>query len=398
MVTKAARTDAILGRLVDEQLRARGLEFDENDLPSQRKTLFERQRQRSAGSTHTGSTRAAAGIDASGGTSVGIGAGDREGVDGELIHEGLHGDLETTRWEGTSWAVPIDQPFKERIRQMIGKFLPNQRRDMSRSKRVTIGLGVITACFLSWFILHGQSGSDMTNLDSATDPGVLADQVTVQTIGVLDVELQSTAKNQDKTDAISVDSDAATDDATKGLVTEPDDESVMPAPLQQAPTTMFVHIAGGVAAPGVVELSAGSRVVDAVRAAGGLLPSADADRVNLAAPLHDGLRIVVPLIGHDVPAEVPLMQPGNGSSTAPSSAATPAGNTAHGQSSGTGPININTASVTELDTLPGVGPATAAIIVSHRDQHGPFPNVDSLLEVRGIGQAKLDSIRDLVTV
>jgi competence protein ComEA len=127
---------------------------------------------------------------------------------------------------------------------------------------------------------------------------------------------------------------------------------------------VFVHVAGAVSAPGVVELPGGSRVVDAVRSAGGLRADADPDRVNLAAELVDGQRIVIPAKGQEVPAEV-----------------LPTGPTAE-----------------QLDALPGVGPATAAAILSHREQHGPFGSVEDLIDVRGIGEAKLEGLRDLVTV
>lgn len=153
---------------------------------------------------------------------------------------------------------------------------------------------------------------------------------------------------------------------------------------------VLVHVAGAVAAPGVVELPGGSRVVDAVEAGGGLRPDADADRVNLAALLVDGQRVVIPVRGQPVPEEVLPSGPGSASS---------GGTPGSGPGGGTaGPVDLNTASAEQLDVLPGVGPATAAAIVAHREQHGPFRVVDDLIEVRGIGEAKLDALRDLVTV
>jgi competence protein ComEA len=152
---------------------------------------------------------------------------------------------------------------------------------------------------------------------------------------------------------------------------------------------LTVHVAGAVASPGVVRLPDGSRVVDAVVAAGGLRPDADPDRVNLAARLVDAQRVVVPVAGQPVPAEVIPAAPGAGAAGSGSTGAPGAPD---------GPIDLNTASAAELETLPGVGPATAAAIVDHRTRSGPFRSVDGLLEVRGIGEAKLGAVRDLVTV
>lgn len=143
-----------------------------------------------------------------------------------------------------------------------------------------------------------------------------------------------------------------------------------------ATDTVVVHVAGAVAAAGVYELPTGSRVVDAVTAAGGTLADAQPDAVNLAARLVDGERVYVPREGESPPVVV-----------APNGTAVPAG-----------PLDLNTATATQLDDLPGVGPATAAAIVAHRDNNGPFASVDQLADVRGIGPAKLAAIRELVTV
>lgn len=148
-------------------------------------------------------------------------------------------------------------------------------------------------------------------------------------------------------------------------------------------TPVVVHVAGAVAHPGVVSLPAGSRANDAVAAAGGLVAGADADRINLAAPLVDGERLAVPLIGQPAPAVLPGPTSG-GSGTDPMPSA--------------GPVDLNTSSAQQLDTLPGVGPSTAAAIVAYRDEHGPFRSVEGLLDVRGIGDAKLDALRGLVSV
>lgn len=142
-----------------------------------------------------------------------------------------------------------------------------------------------------------------------------------------------------------------------------------------APEPVTVHVAGAVVRPGVRRLPSGSRVVDAVEASGGLAADADAGRINLAAELVDGSQVYVPRVGEAVPAP-------------------PAG----GGQAATAPVDLNTADGPTLETLPGVGPATAAAIIEHRERHGPFAAVDGLLDVRGIGEAKLAALRDLVRV
>lgn len=154
---------------------------------------------------------------------------------------------------------------------------------------------------------------------------------------------------------------------------------------------LVVQAAGAVVDGGVYRLPAGSRVDDLVRAAGGLAPDADRDRVNLAAPLADGERVWVPRAGQ---AEVPDVVAGaGGGSGVGAGGASPVGRTG-----ATASVDLNTATAEELDTLPGVGPATAAAILAYRDEHGRFSTVDELLEVRGIGEAKLEQLRASVTV
>jgi competence protein ComEA len=148
------------------------------------------------------------------------------------------------------------------------------------------------------------------------------------------------------------------------------------APATTHASDVVVHVAGAVARSGVYRLSDGARVVDALSAAGGARTDADLARVNLAARLSDGLRVYVPAVGEAV---VPPVE-GQDSET------------------GNGPINLNSATAEQLDDLPGIGPATAAAIVAYRRDHGPFQSVDQLLDVRGIGAAKLEQIRSLLVV
>ena len=147
------------------------------------------------------------------------------------------------------------------------------------------------------------------------------------------------------------------------------------------PSRLVVHVAGAVARPGVYELAPGARVHAALDAAGGSLAEAATDALNLAAPLADGERVYVPVVGESVP---PPPAPPADAAASPSVPA--------------GPVDLNRATAAELDLLPGIGPATAQAIVDHREANGPFASVDDLEAVRGIGPAKLEAIRPLVAV
>lgn len=152
---------------------------------------------------------------------------------------------------------------------------------------------------------------------------------------------------------------------------------------------LVAHAAGAVVRPGVYELSSGARVDDLIAAAGGVTGDADADRLNLAAPLQDGARLYVPRRGElDVPAvSGPDAAPGDG-----------AGGTNGGSGSPSGPVDLNRAGQAELEALPGIGPSLAQAILDHRTRDGPFSSVDGLLDVRGIGPTRLEQLRPLVRV
>lgn len=151
---------------------------------------------------------------------------------------------------------------------------------------------------------------------------------------------------------------------------------------------LVVHGAGAVVLEGLYELTPGSRVADLLAAAGGPTPDADLDRLNLAAPLVDGQRVWFPRVGEDAPPTV--VAPEGGGSPGPGATA--------GSGAPVVPVNVNTASAVELEALPGVGPATAAAIVEHRERTGPFVVVEDLLAVNGIGDAKLAQMRDQVAL
>lgn len=166
-------------------------------------------------------------------------------------------------------------------------------------------------------------------------------------------------------------------------------------PVATAPGPVIVHLSGAVVTPGLVELPAGGRVGAAVLAAGGLTAEADTDRINLARPVTDGEHVHVPRRGEDPP--VPLPGPLPGPSPAPPAGAHAAVGSA-GADAGDGLLDLNRASVAELETLPGIGPSRAAAIVQHREQHGPFRAPGDLREVSGIGEATFQNLAPLVVV
>ena len=151
-----------------------------------------------------------------------------------------------------------------------------------------------------------------------------------------------------------------------------------PAPLLlQTPTSthdahITVHVAGEVVFPGLVVVAVDGRVADAIAAAGGSTRGADLTAVNLAAPLQDGEQIVIPAVGD--------------------------GEQAVGGVDGDGRVRVNRASAEELEQLPGVGPVLAGRIAAYREEHGPFRVVEDLLEVAGIGEGKLATLRDAVAL
>jgi competence protein ComEA len=144
------------------------------------------------------------------------------------------------------------------------------------------------------------------------------------------------------------------------------------ATTASAQASLVVDVVGAVRRPGVYRLPHGSRVADALARAGGATIKAEVELVNLAAPIADGEQVVVPRRG----------SPGGAGSLTPGLAA--------------GPVHLNTATLVQLDALPGVGPVTAQKILDYRQQHGAFASVDELDAVPGIGPAKLEQLKGLV--
>jgi competence protein ComEA len=143
---------------------------------------------------------------------------------------------------------------------------------------------------------------------------------------------------------------------------------------------IYVQVAGAVRRPGVYQVAPDARVFQAVLAAGGFTEDADQQGVTLAARLTDGCRVYVPQVGETVVDQTVAPQPqigGTGGAT-------------------TGPVLLNSATLEQLDSLPGVGPAIAQDIIAYREAQGPFTSVEQLTEVPGIGPAKLEKLRPLV--
>ncbi len=158
------------------------------------------------------------------------------------------------------------------------------------------------------------------------------------------------------------------------VASEPRGEPIQLLPLV-TPTEIIIYISGGVVHPGVYHLSPGSRIEQAVTAAGGLTTSADAGRADLARLLTDGDQVYIPNLGEEVNS---------------SSAAAPSLTIAS--------IDVNTATVEDLDSLPGIGTVKAQSIVTYRETHGYFTSLDELLNVPGIGASLLEQIKPYLFV
>jgi competence protein ComEA len=141
-----------------------------------------------------------------------------------------------------------------------------------------------------------------------------------------------------------------------------------------------VHVAGAVTKPGVYELDADARVIDAVESAGGGAPDADLNRLNLAAKVTDGQRVLVQRVGEAASA-APGTPGADGGSADPSAL-----------------VNVNSATLAELETLPGIGPTLAEAIIAERERRGGFKSVNELRDVRGIGEKRFADLKDKVTI
>lgn len=177
-------------------------------------------------------------------------------------------------------------------------------------------------------------------------------------------------------------------------------------PPVASPEELRVHVAGAVRKPGVYRLPRAARVQDAMDAAGGPLSAADLESINLADFLKDGEQVRIPRRGQRpaAPAPPPASNVAGWrgryplASTPASSPKAPERTPAAPPAAADGRVNINTAALADLDTLPGVGPVTAQAILDYRAQHGPFQRVEDIQDVRGIGAAKFEKMRERITV
>jgi len=164
----------------------------------------------------------------------------------------------------------------------------------------------------------------------------------------------------------------------------PPDPTPSPAPTATAtPAPLRVYVTGAVLHPDVYRLAIGSIVKDAIESAGGVTQDADLVRINLAQELQDQQQVYVPCVGEEKPP--PPVTGGE----PPSSS---------GRAGSAGKININTALVEELDTLPGIGPAFAQRIVEYRETNGPFQSIEEITNVSGIGDATFQKFKDRISV
>ncbi len=171
--------------------------------------------------------------------------------------------------------------------------------------------------------------------------------------------------------------------ARAGAASEAEVAAAPLEPLTAAPAprpVLVVHVVGEVRRPGLYRLRDGARIADAVRRAGGASRKANLAGLNLAAPLVDGIQVLVP-------SRVEAVA-GGGATASPTDASGGIGGSA---------VSLSSATVEELDELPGVGPITAQKILDYRTEHGPFASVDDLDAVPGIGPTRIEQLRDLVT-
>lgn len=146
------------------------------------------------------------------------------------------------------------------------------------------------------------------------------------------------------------------------------------------PLLIKVYLTGQVQNPGIIELQEGDRVADAVKLAGGTLPEADLDRVNLALKVRDEGMYYIPKIGEEIPDDININQDSNNPSASK------------------GKININTADSNQLQTLNGIGPAKAQKIIDYRQVNGEFKSIEEIMNVSGIGEKTFDALKDQIDI
>jgi competence protein ComEA len=170
--------------------------------------------------------------------------------------------------------------------------------------------------------------------------------------------------------------------------------TLLPPPT---PAPLMVYVTGAIAEPGVQAIPVGSRVQDAIMSAGGFLPNANSDGLNLAAKLEDGAQIVVAAIQPTSVPNLSLSNPSPSQETLPTPTPAASSVVLSGETTTSDLVNINTADSRALETLSGVGPATAQKIIAYREENGSFATIDDLINVSGIGPATLEKLRPYIT-
>ena len=216
----------------------------------------------------------------------------------------------------------------------------------------------------------------------------------------------------EETDLVLEEVDETSDHADGGVSADGESREANSSGDRSDKSKIYVYITGEVNIPGVVILNENSRIVDAINSAGGTTAKADISKVNLVYILEDGMKINIPDsddLKNNPDFEYITMSSGDGASAVSgrsdgvgsgSSGAGGGNKTSSGGSfsSGNSVVNINTATQTELETLPGIGPSLALKIINYRNENGKFSSIDEIKNVSGIGDAKFENMKSLITV
>lgn len=227
-----------------------------------------------------------------------------------------------------------------------------------RYRRILLGIAVLTFAALS-FYLYSSFGEDRLQELPLSQPQYPMDQP------------------------------AAIIDATEAPM-QPSSALALPKAASKKERTMYIDVKGQVKRPGIYPFFDNERVADAIEKAGGFLPNADTLQVNLAQHLADGMYIIVPTKGAKPNDNYPLPVIATGTAAPQTNGRTTAANSS--------PINLNTATVEQLATLPGIGKTRAEAILAYREQHGKFTQTDQLARITGIGKKIVERLKDKISV
>lgn len=215
----------------------------------------------------------------------------------------------------------------------------------TKQKRIIAIVGILVAIGIIYYIYHGMGTNEEINLEE-------------------DILVASNTSNNENSSAPNL---------------EDTEEEIL-----------VIHVTGAVKNPGIVKLKEGSRIEDAIEAAGGLTENADITEVNLAYILEDGIKLRIPSASDEEITEEDILIENNGENIIE--------DTTNGTGSSNGMVNINKASQTELETLPGIGPSLAGKIIEYREQNGKFGSIEDIKNVSGIGDSKYESLKDFICV